>query len=198
MDIARVVAKLTAPMRRRLALMVGRCVLLTVNDAAGVQELQVRALAGEELDRVERFQEYGFTSRPHPGAEGAMVSVGGLRGHSLVVGVEDKRYRLTGLRSGEVAVHDDQGQIIHLKRSGIEIKTQQPQGVKIEAPKVHAITGQARIEAESACIDSGSITLGTADARPIARVGDKVRITTGSSAGLNGVIETGSGVAKSA
>lgn len=198
MDIMRAIAKVTAPMRRRLALMVGRCVLLTVNDSSQIQQLQVRALAGEELDRVERHQEYGFTSRPHPGAEGVMVSVGGLRGHSLVIAVEDRRYRLSGLQAGEVALYDDQNQAVHLKRSGIEITTQGPDGVKIHAPKVHVVTQEARLQAQSAVVDAGAISLGTGDARPIARVGDKVRITTGSSAGLNGVIETGSSVATSA
>lgn len=198
MDIMRAIAKVTAPMRRRLALMVGRCVLLTVNDSSQIQQLQVRALAGEELDRVERHQEYGITSRPHPGAEGVMVSVGGLRGHSLVIAVEDRRYRLSGLQAGEVALYDDQNQAVHLKRSGIEITTQGPDGVKIHAPKVHAVTQEARLQAQSAVVDAGAISLGTGDARPIARVGDKVRITTGSSAGLNGVIETGSSVATSA
>lgn len=198
MELTRTLSRLTAPMRRRLALMIGRCVLLTVNDGAELQQLQVRALAGEELDRVERIQEYGLTSRPHPGAEGVLAAVGGLRSHALVVAVDDRRYRLKGLRSGEVALYDDQGQVVHLKRSGIEIRTQRPDGVGIHAPKVHVVTQEARLEAQSAMVDAEAISLGTGDARPIARIGDKVRITTGSSAGLNGIIETGSSVASSA
>ena len=37
----------------------------------------------------------------------------------LVVGVEDRRYRLVGLAGGEVAIYDDLGQKVRLKRNGI-------------------------------------------------------------------------------
>jgi len=191
MDLTRAIGKLTAPMRRRIALMVGRCVLLATNDAEGIQELQIQALAGEKLDRVERFQQYGYTSHPHVGAEAILVAVGGNRSHSIVIAVEDKRYRLTGLKKGEVALYDDQGQSIHLHRDGIKLKTTRPDGVEIEAPK-------AKIVAESATVEAETVSLGKGDKRAIARVGDKVRITSGSSAGLNGVIETGSEITESA
>ena len=36
-----------------------------------------------------------------------------------MVGVEDRRYRLRGLAGGEVAIYDDQGQKVHIKRNGI-------------------------------------------------------------------------------
>jgi phage baseplate assembly protein V len=174
-----------------MALMVGRCVLLAVNDAPGVQQLQIRALEGEVLDRVERHQEYGFTSHPQPGAEGVVVAVGGLRSHAIVIAVEDRRYRLTGLKAGEVALHDDQGQAVHLMRDGIELRTTRPDGVRISAPKV-------RVEATQATVKASSISLGDGDLRPVARVGDPVMISSGSSAGLTGVIHAGSDITRSA
>lgn len=182
MELTRSIGKLVAPLKRRVQLMVGRCVLLAVNDKSDVQQLQVRALADELLDKVERFQEYGFTSHPKPGAEGALVCVGGQRGHAIVIAVEDKRYRIKGTKSGEVAMYDDQGQVVHLKRDGMEVSTDRPQGVKVKAPKVY-------IESEEILFGDGD------DPRPVARIGDKVRITSGSSAGLNGIIETGSTIA---
>ncbi len=111
MDVNRIVAKLTGPLRRRIANAIGRAVIRLVDDAARTQLLQLTALADETHDRVERYQEYGFTSRPHPGAHAVLVALGGNRAHSIVVGVEDPRYRLLELETGEVALYTDEDQL---------------------------------------------------------------------------------------
>jgi phage baseplate assembly protein V len=111
-------------MQRRIRLMVGRAIIRLVNDAARVQEAQVTLLEDETRDGVERFQEYGFTSVPLPGAEAIMVSVSGNRDHGVIIAVEDRRYRLTGIEGGEVALYTDEGDKIHLKRgNAIDIDT---------------------------------------------------------------------------
>lgn len=110
---------LVRPLKRRVDLMVSRCVLRVVNDALKVQGVQVGLLAGETRGNLERMQEYGFTSRPHPGAEGLAVFVGGGRDHGVVVACEDRRYRLRGLASGEVALYTDEGDYIHFKRGKV-------------------------------------------------------------------------------
>ncbi len=110
------IRRLMAPYLRLIRMMVGRAVINLVNDGLKVQELQITLLAEETRSDVERFQEYGFTSHPHPGAEGVMVCVGGARDHGIVIAVEDRRYRLKGLVEGEAALYDDQGQAVHLKR----------------------------------------------------------------------------------
>lgn len=120
--VIRTINKLVAPLKRRVMLMVGRAVLQLIDDAWKIQQLQLTGLAGEVLEKVERFQEYGFTSVPLPGAEAVLLAVGGDRAHGLVVGVEDRRYRLTGLEGGEVAIYDDQGQKVHIKRNGISVE----------------------------------------------------------------------------
>lgn len=116
MDLLVVIDRMLAPLRRRVRLMVARSVVSLVTDGGGIQLVQVKLLAGEVRDGVERFQNYGFTSVPHPGAEGVMVCVGGDRDHGLVIAMDDRRYRLKGLAEGEVAIYDDQGQACHLKR----------------------------------------------------------------------------------
>ncbi|MFV2291099.1 baseplate assembly protein, partial [Escherichia coli] len=45
----------------------------------------------------------------------------GDRSHGVVVVVADRRYRLKGLRRGEVALYDDQGQSVVLTRSGLVV-----------------------------------------------------------------------------
>lgn len=117
--VIRAITKLLAPLKRRVFLMIGRAVIKLVEDAYGVQQVQLVALEGEVLDKVERFQEYGYTSVPLAGAEAVLLAVGGDRAHGLVIGVEDRRYRLRGLAGGEVAIYDDQGQKVHIKRNGI-------------------------------------------------------------------------------
>lgn len=116
MDIARIFSRLIAPLSRRVRLMVGRAVLTAVNDAGGLQTVQVKLLADEVRDGVERMQQYGFTSVPLPGAEGVMVSVGGSRDHGIVIAMDDRRYRIKGLQPGEVALYTDEDKQDHKHR----------------------------------------------------------------------------------
>jgi len=170
------VDKLTAPLRRRVALMVGRAVLMAVDDGTKCQTVQITALKGEVLDGVERVTEYGFTSHPHPGADAVVVAVGGNRDHGVVIALGDRRYRLTGLAAGEVALHDEQSQVIKLARSGIEITTAQAAGVTVTAPLV-------TVTAPNVVVNADSIDLAGMGGVEIARVGDLVNVGTGSSAG---------------
>lgn len=101
--------------------MVSRAVVNLVNDATKCQALQVTMMAGQTPDDVERPQTYGNTSVPHPGAEGIALAVGGSTGHTVVICVDDRRYRLTGLQAGEVALYDDLGHKVYLTRDGIVI-----------------------------------------------------------------------------
>lgn len=116
MGLEVVIDRMLGPLRRRVRLMVSRAVISLVNDGGGLQLVQVKLLAGEVRDGVERLQNYGFTSVPLAGAEAGMVCVSGDRDHGLVLAVDDRRYRLKGLSNGEVAMYDDQGQAVHFKR----------------------------------------------------------------------------------
>lgn len=131
------IEKMTAAARSRAALMIGRCILRAIGDNKPVQLVQAQLLAEEVHDDVERIQEYGFTSVPKPGAEGVVVFVGGNRDHGLVIAVEDRRFRLKGLASGEVAIYDDQGQKVHLTRTGIVIDGAGKDVTIQNAPVVH-------------------------------------------------------------
>ena len=71
-------------------------------------------------DGTPRLAEYGFTSRPHPGADAVALFISGDRSSGVVIATGDQRYRLH-LADGEAAVHDDLGQKVHLTRSGIVI-----------------------------------------------------------------------------
>lgn len=111
--------KYIQPIKARLSNMVARGTLGTVGDGSKLQTGQVNLLADEVKDGVERFQQYGFTSVPHAGAEAVVLFPGGTRDHGLILAVDDRRYRLTGLQGGEVALYTDEGDKIVLKRGGI-------------------------------------------------------------------------------
>lgn len=102
--------------------LISRCTVALVNAKGKLQALQIRMLAGEVKDGVEHLESYGFTSHPHDGAEGVAVFPGGDRSHGVVIVVADRRYRMQGLKAGEVALHDDQGQCVHMTREGMVVK----------------------------------------------------------------------------
>lgn len=112
--------RLMGPMWRRIRLLVSRGVLKLVDDSLKLQGVQVTLLGGEPA-WAERFQQYGMTSHPHPGAEAVVAAVGGARAHLVALSVDDRRYRLKALAQGEMAIYDDQGQKVHLTRAGIVI-----------------------------------------------------------------------------
>lgn len=105
---------------RRLGRMIhglaARCVLRLAVDGAKMQTAQVGLLADETADGVERFQNYGMTSVPLPGAEGVCLFLGGDRGHGVIIAMDDRRYRLAGLQGGEVALYTDEGDTLVFRR----------------------------------------------------------------------------------
>jgi phage gp45-like len=78
-----------------------------------IKRISLRGVAGEQLFDREIFQHYGFTSRALPGAEAIVIREGNC---FYVVAEDDRRYRIA-LDEGEVALYDDQGMAVHLKRN---------------------------------------------------------------------------------
>lgn len=148
--------------------MISRAIVRLVDDARAAQELQLELLADESQDGVEQLHPYGFTAHPHPDAEAIVACVGGLRSHMIALVVGDRRYRLKGLVAGEVALHDDLGNVIKLRRTKIEITG----------------TTEVSVTAPIVKVFSNDLRLGGEGGKKVARVGDSVvggLITTGSS-----------------
>jgi phage baseplate assembly protein V len=89
-----------------------------VDDGKKLQVVQLGLGEDETRDGLERFQQYGLTSVPLAGAEAVVLFVGGTRDHGLVVAVDDRRYRPTGLQPGEVAIYNSVGGRVLLKADG--------------------------------------------------------------------------------
>lgn len=115
----RAFGRFLAPYARRLGNLLARGVVSVVNAAAKMQVLQVKLLAGEAKAGLEHFEPYGFTAHPHAGAEALAVFLDGDRSHGIVIVTPDRRYRLTGLAAGEVALYTDEGDKIVLKRGNV-------------------------------------------------------------------------------
>ena len=155
-------SRMLAPTLRRVALMVSRAVVELVDDTKRMQTLQASALADEVHDGVERFQNYGFTACPHPGAEGIAVSVGGTRDHLVVIAVDDRRYRLKALAEGEVAIYTDEGDRIVIRRGGT-IQVVAATKLQIQAP---AVEMSGTLSVAQSITAGSSITAGTTVTAP--------------------------------
>jgi phage gp45-like len=97
---------------------------LMIAQARGVRvghdKIQVNVLDNEPLTNIDRIEPYGFSYRPKAGCQAYIVFPSGdrTRGFALIVG--DRQYNLV-LEEGEVALHDDLGQKVHLTRTGMVI-----------------------------------------------------------------------------
>ena len=145
-------------MKNGIANMLARGVVALGNSASKLQSLQLRLLAGEVKDNVEHLEPYGFTACPLPGAEALAAFIGNDRSHGVVVVVADRRFRLQGLKPGEVALYTDEGDRIHFKRGRIlDIETdtlniKASASVNFDTP---LITSTGRIESQGDQIAAG-------------------------------------------
>jgi len=116
-------SRFIAPLQRRVMSMIARGVIKAVKENKGLQRYQMTLLAEETFDELEMVGHYGFISSPPPGSEGVVVFPGGDRSHGIVVGTENRQYRLKILANGEVAIYDKNGQYVHIKSGGVvEVK----------------------------------------------------------------------------
>ena len=103
---------------QRVRLMIGRFIVNRVNDAGGLQIVQVDGLEGETRDGVERIQNFGHTGVPPAGAVAAGVSVMGSRDHVVIVACDHPDHRVTGLAPGESALYSAFGSLVKLDKDG--------------------------------------------------------------------------------
>ncbi len=113
------VQKLMAPMMRRLRLIADRAVVTMVTDSLQRQGLQLKVLADETADDVERFQNYGHTSVPPAGSEAIVLGIGGARAGLVAIAVEDKSVRPKDLEAGDNCLYHLEGHRIILRKDGL-------------------------------------------------------------------------------
>jgi len=119
-----------------------------------IKRFSASGRSDETIDNREYFQHYGFTSRPKAGAEIIIIREGG---HFIAVASDDRRYRIS-LEEGEMAIYDDLGQKVHLKRTGIEVES--PVSIVATAPQV-TVVASAKVTMTTPLLEvSGDITAG--------------------------------------
>ncbi|MGY6129098.1 phage baseplate assembly protein V (plasmid) [Paraburkholderia strydomiana] len=156
---ARALGKLTAPLARAIQNMLVRGTVALANGATKMQTLQVRLLADDTPLPLEHFEPYGFTSRPKAGAEVLAAFFDGNRSHGVVLVAADRRYRLTTLEEGDVAIFDDKGQSMVFGADGITITG----NVKVvgSITATEGIHGQGNIVIDGTATITGDATIGT-------------------------------------
>lgn len=89
-----------------------------VGTLIGADKVQVKVLDGEALNNISRVEPYGFSYRPKPGCQTYLLFPSGDRSYGVALVIGDKRYQVD-LVEGEVALHDDEGNWVHIKRGGV-------------------------------------------------------------------------------
>lgn len=93
-----------------------RGVLHLVKSADNIQKVQASGLADETLQDVELMQHFGFTSVPPANTQAVILPIGGQTSHGIVIATENGSFRVKNLQGGEVAVYDESGSSIVLKK----------------------------------------------------------------------------------
>lgn len=146
--------QILATIRTSLAALFSRGVALRVDDEPSVQRMQVRLGEGEEFDGIEHVESYGFTSRAPGTPELVTLSRAGERGHTIVIAAHARGTRPTGQEAGEVAIYDDLGKRILLKRDGT---------IEIAGASEITIHGNAQVNGDVTATGEVADAVGTLD-----------------------------------
>lgn len=138
------------PLRIKIRMIVSRTIVSLIDDSKNMQLVQLNLMKDEIKDKVERVQNYGFTSHPKPNAQGVVLFVAGNRDQGLVIAVDDSRYRIKNLPEGGVAVYDHDGNFVKLTEdAGIEINAQNKKVVVHAAEDIELGSNLKRLINES-------------------------------------------------
>lgn len=104
-------------LKRKILLAVGIGILRIIDDTKKIQKCQISLMDNETHSNVDRYQEYGFSSVPLPGAQAVAVSIAGSRDNSIIIATEDGRHRPLNLNAGEVTIYNHLGDKIVIKQN---------------------------------------------------------------------------------
>lgn len=140
--------RLLEPIRNRVRLIVARALITATQDGEGGISLELNLGGGEVRDELELVQQYGVSSRPTAGSQVVTLFLGGSRDAGVVISTKGMGASMSfSLKEGEVALHTDEGDSVHLKRGRVVAITTETleitasTAVKIDSPKVEA-TGE--------------------------------------------------------
>lgn len=121
-----------------------RAVLKGLTISTKIQRVSGEGLAGEEIEEMELFQHFGFTSAPPAGTEYIPLPLGGRTSASVVIGTEHGDFRFVLDNQGESCVYNEWGDFAHFKKDrSIHVKALEK--VFVET-KVFRVEASERIE----------------------------------------------------
>lgn len=108
----------------------------------GADKVQARVLDDDIPPNIHRAEPYGYSYRPKAGCQTYLLFPSGDRSYGVAIIIGDKRYQMN-LVEGEVAIHDDEENWVHIKRGGI-IEAKAATKVIADTP-LFETTGDAKI-----------------------------------------------------
>jgi phage baseplate assembly protein V len=153
--------------------------IISVDDSKAQQTVSHYALAGEQHSQVYRPQPHGFTSNPPQGSTGIVVSLGGERSRSVLLGGEHDKYRPTGLKEGNSEVYDTENNTMRFSgKDGVNLTITKGDLVIDAKEKKIKVTAKGDIEVTSSkgkiilkadgdafVVASGKVYLGSSDGK---------------------------------
>lgn len=123
-----------------------RGVTSLLNTAGQVGIAQIKGVAGEVLNNVPVFQQFGFTSALPDNSDVIVLPLLGRSGLSVIIASENGKFRLKGLVKGETAIYDAQGKYVLLKKDGGIIVEAKNQAVTVNNATIVTINASEKIK----------------------------------------------------
>lgn len=143
------------PITRKLRRLVNRALLRRVSYAGKQRLLQIQGEGGQLLQGIEHLEPFGFTSHPLAGAEPIALALNGNGSHTIVILVNDQRYRLV-LEEGEAAIYNHHGDKVHIKKDR-SITVEAATRITLDTPEVictGTLTAEDVLTTRGASLDS--------------------------------------------
>lgn len=187
---------------RSMRLLIARGLVRLVNDAGGLQVVQVELFAGETRELM-RAQNYGATGVPPENSEVIAVAVGGKRSHLMVVAIDDPASRPRNLAVGEYCIYTKFGDRIHLRddrviavTAGTRIEVDAPLAVflhDVEIMGTTTIHGVTTLHANLAQAAGNISSVGNVSAATVSATTEVTAAGKSLTTHVHGGVATGSG-----
>lgn len=156
MDIYERVAfleQMVSDLTSRTMNMASRGTMTNLDDTKNIQQMAVQGVAGEQFNRVQRWEQFGISSLPPAGSDALIMSMNGSRDSAQILAVENQSMRPRNSPGGSTTVYDAAGTTIVLDGAGkltinandVEItsSTLTHNGVDISDDHIHRVGGSA-------------------------------------------------------
>ena len=141
-----------------------RGVVRAVRDDGQAQTVDVETHEGVVREGVEVLMPFGLATRAPsgPGAVVLLLAVGGDQGDMVALPVACPSVRLGALGAGEFAIHDADGNRVHIRAGGI-VELRAATKVRVTAPTVEIVADEVTISGNLTV--AGDVKAGTVSLR---------------------------------